>query len=84
MTAGSKLTIPVALLPTLSAVLQNTSANNFEGRKDGGLPTPIKQMLDVGFSLTPQLGKRARIHVEANFKMLTIQMRKEELRLVWN
>lgn len=68
MTAGSKLTIPVALLPTLSAVLRNTSANNFEGRKDGGLPTPIKQTLDVGFSLTPQLGKRVRIHVEANFK----------------
>lgn len=68
VTAGSKLTLPIALLPTFSAVLRNTAANDFEGRKDGGLPTPIRQTFDVGFSITPQLGKKTRLHLEGNFK----------------
>lgn len=68
VTAGSKITLPIALLPTFSAVLRNTADNNFEGGKDGGLPTPIRQTIDVGFSITPQLGKITRLHLEGNFK----------------
>lgn len=68
ITAGGKLTLPYVLLPTFSAVLRNTTANDFEARQDGGLPTPIKQTLDAGFSITPQIGKKVRIHLEGNFK----------------
>ncbi len=68
VTAGARLTIPWALLPTFSAVLRNATANDFEGGKSGGVPDEIKQTVDYGFSITPQIGKKIRIHMEANLK----------------
>lgn len=68
VTAGGKLTLPVTFLPTFSAVLRNATNNDFEAPKDGGLPAPIKQTLDLGLSITPQIGKTTRIHLEGNFK----------------
>ncbi len=68
LTAGARLTFPVTLLPTISVVLRNATANDFEAKSNGGLPESIKQTMDVGFSITPQLGKRTRIHLEGNFK----------------
>ncbi len=68
ITAGTRLTLPVALLPTFSAVLRNATDNDFEGEDFGGAPQAIEQTVDVGFSLTPQIGKVTRIHLEANLK----------------
>jgi hypothetical protein len=68
VTAGAKLTLPIAWLPTFSGVLRNATNNDFEGETDGGAPDRIKQTVDVGFSLTPQIGNRTRIHFEANLK----------------
>lgn len=68
VTAGAKLTFPVATLPTFAAVLRNTTANDFEDASNGGLPEEIKQTLDVGFSITPQIGQSTRVHLEANLK----------------
>jgi hypothetical protein len=68
VTAAAKLTLPVALLPTFSAVLRNSTNNDFEGETMGGAPDGIKQTVDVGFSLTPQIGNRTRIHFETNLK----------------
>lgn len=66
--AGSKLTLPIAFLPTMSAVLRNATGNGFI--KSGGpdAPDKIQQTVDLGFSLTPQLGNRSRIHLEYNYK----------------
>lgn len=68
ITAGTRITLPLALLPTFSAVLRNATDNDFEGSKSGGPPDPIQQTVDYGFSITPQIGKTIRIHMEANFK----------------
>lgn len=68
VTAGARLTLPVALLPTFSAVLRNATDNDFEDIKAGGAPDDIEQTVDVGFSITPQIGKITRLHLEANLK----------------
>ena len=68
ITAGARLTLPVALLPTFSAVLRNATDNDFEGAKSAGPPDAIEQTVDYGFSITPQIGKRIRVHLEANLK----------------
>lgn len=68
VTGGARLTLPVAMLPTFAAVLHNATNNDFEASEKGGLPTAIKQTFDVGFSITPQIGKITRVHLEVNFK----------------
>ena len=68
LTVGSRLTLPVAALPTLSVVLRNATANDWEGIEFGGAPEEIKQTLDAGFSLTPQIGQATRLHFEVNWK----------------
>lgn len=70
VTAGARLTLPWTLLPTFSAVLRNATNNDFEGATGGGAPDRIKQTVDVGFSITPQISKISRIHLEANLKDL--------------
>jgi hypothetical protein len=70
VTAGARLTFPVALLPTFSAVLRNATSNDWEGVKNGGAPDKIKQTVDLGFSITPQIGKISRLHMEVNYKDL--------------
>ncbi len=68
LTTSAKLTLPIAMIPTFSVVLRNATNNDFEGASAGGAPGRIKQTVDLGFSLTPQVGKRSRIHLEANIK----------------
>lgn len=68
LTAGARLTIPWTMLPTFAVVLRNATDNDFEGIKSGGSPNEIPQTMDVGFSITPQIGKTMRLHLEANWK----------------
>ena len=68
-TLGTRLTLPFAGLPTFAAVLRNAGNQNFSGRA-AGAPDKIRQTIDVGFSLTPQIGKVVRTHFEINFKDL--------------
>lgn len=68
VTAGARLTLPVTLLPAFSAVLRNATKNDFEDTQMGGAPEEIKQTLDLGFSLTPQISKMSRVHMEVNVK----------------
>ncbi len=68
LTTGARITLPVALLPTLSAVLRNATNNDWEAIDDGGAPDKIRQTIDVGFSITPQIGKATRLHMEVNWK----------------
>lgn len=70
VTAGARLTLPWTFLPTVSAVLRNATDNNFEDLGPGGSPDEIKQTVDVGFSITPQISKMSRIHLEFNLKDL--------------
>jgi hypothetical protein len=68
VTAGSRLTLPVAMIPTFSAVLRNATKSEFGGHSKEKLPTEIEQTVDVGFSITPNLGSGTRLHLEANLK----------------
>jgi len=68
VTAGTKLTLPFDFLPTFSVVLRNATDSPFMSPDYGGLPDKIEQTIDAGFSLTPQIGKITRLHLEANLK----------------
>jgi hypothetical protein len=70
ITAGARLTLPWTLLPTVSAVMRNATNNDFEGAGSGGPPDRIKQTVDLGFSITPQISKMSRLHMEVNLKDL--------------
>lgn len=67
VTSGARITLPVKFLPTMSAVVHNSGAQAFSDG-GGGAPDTIKQTIDVGFSITPQIGKAVRLHLEANLK----------------
>lgn len=70
-TAGGKLTLPIVFLPTFSATLHNAFNQDFKNGRGAGAPDKIKQSLDVGFSVTPQIGTNSRVHFEINYKDLT-------------
>lgn len=70
ITSGARLTLPYPLLPTFSVVLRNATNNDFEAAEKGGLPNRIKQTVDLGFSITPQISKLSRVHLEVNYKDL--------------
>jgi hypothetical protein len=70
LTGGLRITLPVTYLPTFAAVIRNVSANAWDNVSDNGGPNEIKQTIDVGVSLTPQIGKISRLHMEANLKDL--------------
>lgn len=67
-TAGTKLTLPFKFLPTFAAKVNNAFRQDFKGTNPP--PGNIPQSLDVGFSITPQIAKRARFHFEVNYKDL--------------
>lgn len=67
LTTGARLTLPWNMLPTFSAVLRNATNSDFDG-DEASRPDKIKQTFDLGFSITPQIGKRSRLHLELNLK----------------
>ncbi|MCB9094447.1 MAG: hypothetical protein H6621_05190 [Halobacteriovoraceae bacterium] len=72
VTAGSRITLPFSWLPTFAAVMRNTGETEFqEGKAGNPVPTDIPRTIDGGISITPQIGKRMRIHLEANYRDMT-------------
>jgi hypothetical protein len=71
LTAGTRLTLPWTFLPTLAVVVRNAADQKFDTPGDSGvLPDQIKQTVDAGFSITPQIGKVTRVHMEINLRDL--------------
>lgn len=69
VTAGARLTLPYDYLPTFSAVVRNATDAKFSKDKDYDFaPEKIKQTVDLGISITPQIGQASRIHLEVNLK----------------
>src|SRR5690606_18263700 len=68
ITAGSRITLPIFMLPTFSVVFRNTSQSSWDSIEYGGAPDSIPQTLDAGFSITPILGNVFRMHLEINQK----------------
>lgn len=71
LTGGTKLTIPITFLPTFAATIHNAGSQKFSKSGGGARPTKIKQTVDLGFSITPQIGKKLRLHLETNWKDFT-------------
>jgi hypothetical protein len=72
ITGGVKLTLPLTFLPTFAMNIHNALDKSFSA-SGAGAPTQIKKSMDVGFSVTPQIGTGSRIHFEINYKDLTSQ-----------
>lgn len=65
---GVRVTLPIVFLPTFAATFHNALGKEFTPESSGGAPTAIARAVDVGFSITPQIGKVFRVHLEYNFK----------------
>ncbi len=66
---GLKMTLPMNTLPTLALKMNNSASNKFStNRGSAGAPEKIKQSVDAGLSITPQVGRVMRVHVEVNYK----------------
>ena len=66
--AGTRITLPIFILPTFSVVYRNSSNSDWYGAELGGAPDKIPQTMDAGFSITPYTARNARLHIEANLK----------------
>lgn len=66
--AGGRITLPIMFLPTIAATMHNASGAKFSSGTSAGAPETIKSAIDVGFSITPQIFKFTRIHLEVNYK----------------
>lgn len=66
---GVKLTLPIVALPTFAARFNNLNSATFKG-SIGTVPDDIPNSIDVGFSITPKIGKMVDWHLELNYKDL--------------
>lgn len=71
-TFGTRLTLPIDLLPTFAATMHNGLKRPFTKTGGAGAPTTIPTSIDGGFSITPQIGTATRIHLEADLKDITM------------
>lgn len=72
LTTGAKITLPIFALPTFSATMHNTGDVEFSKSSTSEFaPDAIKQNAVLGFSLTPQIGKVTRLHLEVNYRDAT-------------
>ena len=70
---GLKATLPTPWLPTLALHYHNALNRSFSpsaSHETQSLPGPIKQSLDAGLSLTPQISRHTRLHIEVNHRDL--------------
>jgi hypothetical protein len=67
-TGGARVTLPLPFLPTFAATIHNGLKTKFSGGGVSGVPNSITQTIDIGASITPQVGTASRIHLEANLK----------------
>ena len=68
ITAGTRITLPIFLLPTISAVIRNYSDSEFDNPELGGLPDKIPKTMDASFSITPYNTRTSRTHIEIGVK----------------
>ncbi len=68
VTSGFRFTLPYTFLPTLAITSHNSTGDSFTSTGGAGAPADIKQTFDLGLSLTPQLGRTVRVHLELNYK----------------
>ena len=70
-TAGFRLTLPWEALPTFSLKVNNVLEEEFKLAGKPRFPLAIPRSMDFGFSLTPQISRTTRLHLEFNYRDLT-------------
>lgn len=70
-TSGIKITLPYKYLPTLAATSHNSFNTEWQTDEGDTAPDELKNSIDVGVSITPQIGKIMRLHMEVNYKDIT-------------
>jgi len=68
LVVGTRITLPVFLLPTLSLVVRNSSQSEWYDAKLGGAPEIIPSTVDASVSLTPFTSRTGRFHFEIGMK----------------
>lgn len=68
ITAGTRITLPVFLLPAFSLVYRNAAAGDWYDADLGGAPAEIPKTLDAAFSITPYLARSMRLHLEVDYR----------------
>jgi hypothetical protein len=68
VTAGARITLPFKFLPTIAVVQRNALDREFTETGGKSAPTKIANTMDVGISVTPQIGNTVRVHLEVNYK----------------
>lgn len=68
LTAGTRITLPVYLLPALSVVVRNSADSGWYDEDMGGAPPDVPQTIDAAFSITPFLGRNSRLHLEVDYR----------------
>lgn len=66
--AGMKFTLPWSFLPTFAVTYHNAFNKTFG---TGNVPDKIPTQLDAGLSITPQIGRTTRMHMEINYRDTT-------------
>ena len=70
-TGGFRLTMPWEALPTIALKINNVAEEGFKLAGKPRYPLSIPRSIDFGFSLTPQISRTTRLHLEFNYKDLT-------------
>jgi hypothetical protein len=68
LTAATRITIPVFMLPTFSLVVRNSSQAQWYDPEHAGVPDQIPSTVDGSFSLTPFASRTSRLHFEIGAK----------------
>lgn len=66
--AGTRVTLPIFLLPTFSLVVRNSSQGDWYAEDLSGAPDKIPSTADASFSLTPFTSRTGRLHLELGMK----------------
>jgi hypothetical protein len=77
LTASTKVTLPVYMLPAFTVVARNSSNSDWYAPERSGTPDKIPQTIDGAFSLTPFTTNTGRMHIE--FVMRDIGNRYEDV-----
>ncbi len=68
---GARVTLPYTFLPTFAAVMRNATNSSFKATRSNDTPEDIARSIDLGVSITPQVGQVTRMHLEVNYKDLS-------------
>lgn len=65
--AGGRLTLPIAMLPTLSLTVHNALDAKLDGEESDGI-SQLERNTVLALSITPKVGKTTTLHLEIDYR----------------